>query len=134
MDTILVWNCPHCSEKHLYAVEVSRSHWAGYSYVPATPLEFTRLFTCPSTGNNFQISMNLMQPHGVDYEQIAVSGLVQLDIDLDKIPTTTDFFDKYDEIVEEFKANGINPADMKVPPGGIEYEGLRILGIYGLPE
>ena len=133
MDTILVWNCPHCSKPHLYAVEVRRSHWMGNMYHPARPLEFTRLFTCPSTNQDFQISMHLMQPHGVDYEHIAVSDLVQLALDLDKIQTTTDFYDEHG-LMKQFKEHRIDPSEMKVPPGGIEYEGLRILGIYGIPK
>ena len=131
MDTILIWECPHCSDGHLYSVEVSRSHWMGAYYVPARPLDFTRLLTCPSTGEDFQVTMHLIQPHGVDYEQLSVGETVDIKIDPNDLPTNTSYYDEID-IKTALLAQGVHESDLRVPPGGIEYQGVIILGIYGL--
>jgi hypothetical protein len=104
MDVILIKECPHCLKNHLYGLNVSRSYWQGLFYVPARPKEFIRLFTCPQTNEDFQVEMHLIQPHGEDYEEISIVGAIEAEIDLEE--------------------------DLQVPPGGIEYKDMRILGIF----
>jgi hypothetical protein len=110
MDTILVWKCPHCFKPHLYALAVRRSHWMGACYHPARPLEFTRLFTCPVTDQDFQVSMHLMQPHGEDYERIAVQSVLDVAVNLAAIPTETDFYREH--LAEEPKEHKLDRSDL----------------------
>lgn len=128
MDVVLIKECPHCSKKHLYGLNVFRSHWAGMFYVPARPKEFTRLFTCPQTNEDFQVEMHLIQPHGEDYKEVSIVGAIEAEIDLNELTLGTDFYKKYD--IEESLLKEVHEEDLQVPPGGIEYKDMRILGIF----
>lgn len=128
MDAILVSGCPQCGKSHLYALVVARSHWQGLYYVPARPLQFTRLFTCPETEEDFQVTMTLMQPHGEDYERITVEGFIDAE-DLGEIPSHKEYYEEKG-LMCKFRESGIAESDLDIPPGGIDIKGIRVLGVF----
>ena len=77
-DTILIDECPHCRRRHKYALDVERStimfpgRGAGGQMAE---FHFTRLFTCPDTGKDFQAEIILSEPRGSKIDALRVKGM-----------------------------------------------------------
>jgi hypothetical protein len=131
-DAILIYKCPLCSSAHLYALQVSRSYWMGVNHAHVRPLQLTRLFTCPVTDSEFQISVTLVQPHGVDYTEVVTQGYIDIHVNLEDI---FKLLHKQSNNGNEGDVLSPEPRNdkesLKVPAEGVVYKNLRILGSYG---
>lgn len=56
---ITINNCPKCNGTHKYSYEVRRSTLSGLKAEPQKWRRFTRIFTCPSTNENFEAHLSM---------------------------------------------------------------------------
>jgi len=80
-ETITV-ACPFCRESHTYALEVQRDPVTEFILMrppelpgcAAAEKSFTRIFTCPTTGRDFQAKITVPQPRGTKVSSVDVEG------------------------------------------------------------
>ncbi len=82
-DKLTIKRCPLCGRSHKYELEVARSEVIYHMTFDASNVskvskkEFTRLFTCPISHENFQARISLFETFGVIISDVQVKGLVQ---------------------------------------------------------
>lgn len=128
-DVFLIQMCPICSDSHFYALKIEKAIWMGMDVAPVRPLKFTRLFTCPKTNDDFQVSTFLIQPSDIEYTKILTLGIVHTSTPLDKIQFETTYYDE-NKLVDYLDSWGVPKSNLIIPPGGIEFGGLNIVGIF----
>ena len=79
-DDILTLACPVCNKIHKYELEVHRSFSSSFmpfqsSKEESLPKYFTRLFTCPNTGKDFQARFCITEKSSASIKSVAVKGL-----------------------------------------------------------
>lgn len=85
--TLTITECPECGKSHEYQLEVTRSAflyntlssglYSERTQKPSwTKRYFTRLFTCPVTGEDFQGRFWIAERFPAEIESVEVSGLV----------------------------------------------------------
>lgn len=80
-DTLTISKCPKCGSPHKYQLEVSRV-WVMHNLTATldfNPVKrtFTRLFTCPTKGEDFQATFWLVETIMDKIESVQVSGLAK---------------------------------------------------------
>ena len=77
-ETLTIELCPLCKNPHQFNVEVERAISMAYLSFN-TPKQktrfFTRLFTCPKTGNDFQARFSLTESTNSTIESVNITGI-----------------------------------------------------------
>lgn len=75
-DVITIKGCPKCQRTHRYALQVVRSYALTLARAGTRPAtthkEFTRLFTCLKTGENFQVKFSLEESASDRIDSVAI--------------------------------------------------------------
>jgi len=83
-DVLTIKQCPKCGKSHKYQLNVERALFMHrYRKVPvdmlkSTKKEFTRLFTCPITKEDFQARFNLVESSAI-IMSVKVKGVLNED-------------------------------------------------------
>jgi hypothetical protein len=80
-DFLTIGKCPKCPKAHRYELNVKRSLIMfeiniSSTYSP-TKKYFTRLFTCPTTGQDYQARFWIMEAPHAPIESLEVKGLAE---------------------------------------------------------
>ena len=77
-ETINISKCPKCGKSHRYDLAVRRSYISTLVFDPraqeSRKREFTRLFTCPTTETDFQVSFSLRESPMDEIKTVSVVG------------------------------------------------------------
>ena len=83
-ETIDIYPCPVCTQAHTYLLRVGRDVSAGLMTARSEPMKavvFTRLFTCPEKGQDFQGRITLYQGSRNRIRSVLVVGIVEVSED-----------------------------------------------------
>lgn len=80
MEVIIIEKCPLCNSSHTYNLLVERSVVVQMVFQVSifskkNPYKVTRIFTCPSNGNQFQGDITLYQQTDSRIELVKVLGV-----------------------------------------------------------
>jgi hypothetical protein len=84
IETLTIDKCPKCSLKHEYQIKVRRTLITSMlDFADRTrsghPVTFTRLFTCPETGDDFQARLVLYQEGNSQIDSVEIRSLTEND-------------------------------------------------------
>lgn len=77
-DKLTIAKCPKCHSSHRYTLEVKRSESVAYTSLGARGTRiarFTRLFTCPVTEEDFQVSFGITEEPNAPIQAVGVRSL-----------------------------------------------------------
>jgi hypothetical protein len=79
-DELIIIECPKCGGSHKFALEVRRSYFVSYTaFGPQVPVKnkkpFTRFFTCPKTGDDFQVRFWMSEEPDAPIKSVSVKPL-----------------------------------------------------------
>jgi hypothetical protein len=104
----------------------------GVSHAHVRPIEVTRLFICPVTDAEFQITMTLVQPHGVDYTEVVSQGYINTYVNLEDVFKLLRKQSNDGDDDDALFQKALNDKEvLKLPPEGFVYKNVRILASYG---
>jgi len=81
-EKLTISKCPKCTQSHAYTLEVQRSVSVAYTTILGSPetrgqrRSFTRLFTCPITGEDFQARFWVFEEASSKIKTVKVGNLV----------------------------------------------------------
>lgn len=85
-EVLTIPKCPNCGKPHAYRLEVDRTYVMSFMTTTSGGLamtykEFTRLFTCSETGEDFQARFRLTESSSARIKCVRVLGLDEEHLD-----------------------------------------------------